>query len=142
VWLAGARAAWHLWLTIGIIGLLTAREIVMDVRDRRGDAAGRRVTLATQLGAERAMRIAVIVATASLVPCAIAVSPAAIAAGLWRGLAIVAAAAVVFLLVIPVLAVGRGDSARLRPAIQAYVLRSRLAMAGLPGLILLLALGS
>jgi len=132
----GAR--WQWWLVAAVVVLLTAREMLMDVRDRRGDAAGGRKTLATQRGARAAIRVGVGLTATGLVPFCVAVlvrpstvSPTSTAA------AAAVATVIALLLVIPAWSIL--SRAADGTAIRSYVLRSRLAMALLPVLSLLLS---
>jgi 4-hydroxybenzoate polyprenyltransferase len=136
---AGGGLVWQWALVLSFVVLLTAREILMDVRDVAGDVAGGRATLATRLGANGGVRAGVLLTRLAVVPFAVAVglgarqtSPVALAAAL----ALASGILVLFLASssrIP------SAAAEIRPAIQAYVWRSRLAMALVPAMALLLA---
>ncbi|MEO8481105.1 MAG: UbiA family prenyltransferase [Acidobacteriota bacterium] len=137
----GGGARWQWWLALGVFLMLTGREILMDVRDRSGDAIGGRPTLATVAGARLAVRTAVGLTIAAFVPfvtgvlvASTHVTPGAIACG------VILTSAIAVLMLGPALRLP--VDTRLDAAIQAYVRSSRLAMAVLPALLWVLAASS
>jgi len=141
LWFApsGGRA-WQWWLVGAVSMMLVAREVLMDVRDRAGDAAGGRTTLATRHGAGAASRLGVGLTFAATVPFVAAIVLAGPASPGRVALALGLAGAIAYLLVVPAARIVAPAAAIDGATIQAYVLRSRAAMALLPALALLLAL--
>jgi 4-hydroxybenzoate polyprenyltransferase len=130
---ASAGAPWQWWLASGIVGILIAREVLMDVRDRHGDQAGGRPTLATHLGARAAAIAGFGLTVASLVPLAASVVLGSdTLSRLLVTTAATLAAAIALLLLRPAARIITTGAST--PSIQTYVSRSRLAMLLLAGL--------
>lgn len=131
---------WQWLLVVGFGLMLTGREIFMDVRDRHGDAAGGRATLATDLGASQAIAVG---ATFSIVGALVLLAAPALDDGTrarWASLsAAVLTAGMLGLSLIPAARIRTANTQQLGNAIQHYVRRSRLVMALAPALTLLLA---
>lgn len=132
-------SAWQWWLVSAAGGMIVAREILMDVRDRVGDEAGGRITLATWLGARPSVQMAKITTLTAIAPLAVAVTIGIARLGPWLALAAVIVAAVFLFLVLGPIARVQAAHSDSRATIQHYVLRSRLAMACFPAIALLLA---
>lgn len=136
---ATGGVAWQWALALAFAVILTAREILMDVRDAFGDAAGGRATLATRLGASGGIRVGVLLTRVAVVPFAVAVGLGARHASPLVLAAVLALAWAVLALLLVSSSRISASLADQRPSIQQYVLRSRLAMALVPAMALLLA---
>jgi 4-hydroxybenzoate polyprenyltransferase len=133
-------ALWRLGLLSGAAVFLVAREIVMDVRDRTGDAAGGRRTLVTWIGPRRSLLAAIGLGGAGVTMLALAIAIGA--AGLDRASAmavIAAGGAVLGLVLSPLSRLRAGTAGDDAAAIRLFVRRSRLMMLGLPAIVLLLS---
>ena len=134
----GTTSQW--WLVAAAVVVLVAREILMDVRDRHGDAVVGRRTLATLFGVAVSTRIGFGLTMLAVVPVALAVGAAATQLSFVVGLTVALVAIVTAgLLVVPAARIPRDTAADPAQAIQAYVRRSRIAMALVPVLGLLLS---
>lgn len=135
---ASGGRPWQWWQVGAIVLLLTAREILMDVRDQLGDIAGGRRTLPIVFGARRCASAAAWLTLAGVVllVLAIAIGLRQVQVAAQMG-ALILAAALAFTLLRETTSIATAEGDR-RDAIQRYVYRTRLAMACLPAFAVLL----
>lgn len=121
-----------------IMLILAARETLMDARDRLGDVVGGRDTLATVFGERIPRYVGVILTVGAGVPFVVAVTSSASGLPTVAKLAVTAiGGTILYLLMKP--AIGTlAECENQRAAIQKYVLSSRVAMALIPLLNLIL----
>ncbi len=128
---------WKYVLVAAIVLLLAARETLMDARDRLGDVAGGRDTLATVFGERIPRYVGVILSVSAGVPFVIAIASGMSGKAILTKLGVSAVSGIIlYLLIKPAAAIL--DPGNHRAAIQKYVCTSRLAMALIPLLNLIL----
>lgn len=123
---------------VAIIIMIAAREIFMDTRDRVGDIVGGRDTFATVFSARIAKFVGVILTVSACVPFIISILSSAYDFSTSSQLLVLGIVGIIlYLLVHSAIGTVLNPQAE-RAAIQNYVFRSRLAMALIPVLVLLL----
>lgn len=152
--LAGALATSPIWIPIaiwsetykpeqlvfafGVVALIVSREILMDVRDVKGDIEGGRGTISTLFGVQLAKFVGVVLTIGASIPIFfVTYQTLANASLLTQLIGMSVAGLVLSQLILPAMRtmIDPGDS---RTSIQRYVKMSRRSMALLPVLILVL----
>lgn len=137
LWSNGAPDSRKLFFVIAIIGIITAREILMDTRDVVGDAVGGRTTFATLFNERIATFVGVVLTLSACVPFVLSIAAGVQQAPLAVLIATFAIGLSILYLLVP--SVLRTVSmTRSRPEILVYVEKSRWAMTLIPVLVILL----
>ncbi len=137
LWSNGASDSQKLIFVIAIIGIITAREILMDTRDVVGDAIGRRDTFATLFSVRIATFVGVVLTLSACVPFVLSITASVQQAPLAVLIATFAIGSSILYLLIPS-ALRTILMTPSRPEILIYVKKSRWAMTLIPVLVVLL----